>query len=160
MAEQKAEKEIKYLVRIASTDLDGKKPIGNALLKIKGIGFMMAHAACTVANVSANQRAGQLSDKDVQKLDDFVKNPLKYNIPAWMFNRRKDVETGEDKHLILSDLQFANENDIKMMKKIKCYRGVRHIFGLPVRGQSTKSNFRKNKGKALGVKKPKMGGKT
>ena len=43
------------------------------------------------------------------------------------------------------------------MKKIRSYKGVRHTFGLPVRGQSTKSNFRKNKGKgSLGVQRKKI----
>ena len=50
-------------------------------------------------------------------------------------------------------LSFTQDNDIKMMKKIKSYKGVRHILGQPVRGQRTKSNFRKNKGKVLGVKR-------
>ncbi|MBI4440231.1 30S ribosomal protein S13 [Candidatus Woesearchaeota archaeon] len=162
MAEQKAEhKDFKYLVRIANTDLDGKKSIGNALLRIKGIGFMMANAACTMANVNFSKRAGELSDSETQKIDDFVKNPLKYEIPRWLVNRRNDTETGEDRHLVMADLQFANENDTKMMKKMRSYKGIRHMQGLPVRGQKTKSNFRRNKGKALGVKKPsKAGGKT
>jgi len=46
------------------------------------------------------------------------------------------------------------------MKKIKCYRGIRHMFNLPVRGQCTRSNFRKNKGKTTGVKKAKGGKKS
>jgi small subunit ribosomal protein S13 len=51
-------------------------------------------------------------------------------------------------------LKFAKENDVKMMKKIKSYRGLRHQWSLPVRGQRTKSNFRRNKGKgSLGVKR-------
>ena len=59
-------------------------------------------------------------------------------------------------NFLQDDLSFAEENDIKMMKKIRSYRGVRHGMGLPVRGQRTKSNFRKNKGKvSLGVIKKK-----
>ena len=66
----------------------------------------------------------------------------------------KDYETGKDKHLTVADLTFTQDNDIKIMKKIKSYKGVRHILEQPVRGQKTKSNFRKNKGKVhLGVKK-------
>ncbi|MFC1768181.1 30S ribosomal protein S13 [Nanoarchaeota archaeon] len=161
MAEQKQEdKDFKYLVRIANTDLDGNKPIVVALQKIKGIGYMMANAACSISEIKLNQQTGKLSDREIEKLNTFVSDPLKSNIPKWLINRRNDVETGEDKHLILSDLQFTNENDIKNMKKIKCYKGVRHIHGLPARGQKTKSNFRKNKGKAMGVKRPaKKGGK-
>ena len=50
-------------------------------------------------------------------------------------------------------MAFTQDNDIKMMKKMRSYKGIRHSLGLPVRGQRTKSNFRKNKGKVLGVRK-------
>jgi small subunit ribosomal protein S13 len=70
-----------------------------------------------------------------------------------MVNRRYDYETGQNKHLLSGDLQYTIENDIKMMKKMKCYKGVRHILGQPVRGQRTRSNFRRNKGKVMGVKR-------
>ena len=61
----------------------------------------------------------------------------------------------------MGDLDFTVDNDLKRMKMIKCYRGMRHAFGLPVRGQRTKSNFRKNKGKAsLGVVKKQQQPKT
>ena len=68
-----------------------------------------------------------------------------------MLNRRKDRETGEDRHVVTSDLKFENEFDIKNLKKIKVYRGVRHSLGLPVRGQRTKAHFRH--GKTVGVRK-------
>ncbi|MCX8147635.1 MAG: 30S ribosomal protein S13, partial [Candidatus Woesearchaeota archaeon] len=51
------------------------------------------------------------------------------------------------------EIDFFTGSDIKRLKIIKCYRGIRHIEGLPVRGQRTKSNFRKNKGKVMGVKR-------
>jgi small subunit ribosomal protein S13 len=76
-----------------------------------------------------------------------------------MLNRRKDMETGEDRHLTTADLKFFNDNDIKMMKKMRSYKGIRHMEGLPVRGQKTKSKFRKNKGKVMGVKR-RAGAKT
>ena len=76
----------------------------------------------------------------------------KFGIPMWMFNRRKDRETGEDVHLLTNELVFSRENDIKRMRRIKNYTGARHSLGLPVRGQRTKSNFRPNKGKVTGVK--------
>ena len=81
-------------------------------------------------------------------------DPLKYNAPSWILNRRKNYEDGKDYHIITGNLSFAEENDVKKLKKIRSYRGVRHGMGLPVRGQRTKSNFRRNKGKgSLGVKK-------
>ena len=82
-------------------------------------------------------------------------NPKKFNIPLWLLNRRKDPETNEDKHLITDDIRFVQENDVKILKKIKSYKGVRHMHGLPTRGQRTKSNFRRNKGNVIGVKRKK-----
>lgn len=145
--------ELKHLVRIANTDLDGKKTIAFALSKIRGVGIPFAHAACRVAKVDVTKKTGALSDAEVKKLEEVVKDPIKAGLPAWLVNRRNDYETGQQKHLISADLQFTIENDIKIMKKIKSYKGVRHMLGQPVRGQRTRSNFRKNKGKVMGVRR-------
>jgi small subunit ribosomal protein S13 len=123
------------------------------LARVKGVGINLAHAACRVANVPVEKKAGTLSDTEVKRIDEILKNPAAAGIPAWLLNRRKDPETGQQRHVLSGDLQFAVENDIKIMKKIKCYKGVRHMLGQPVRGQRTRSNFRKNKGKVLGVKR-------
>lgn len=149
-----AEQEFKHLVRIANTDLDGNKPIFKALIKIKGISFMFSNMICSLTSTDKNAKTGYLKDEQIKKLDEAVTNPVKINAPSWMFNRRKDIDDGKDKHLVTGDLNLAHETDIKMMKKMRCYKGIRHSFGLPVRGQRTRSNFRKNKGKvSLGVKK-------
>jgi len=145
--------EFRHLVRIVNTDLDGNKQVVVALRNIKGVNFRFANAACIMANVEKSKKVGTLSNEEVQRIDSVIKEPSKFGAPNWMFNRRKDYEDNSDKHLILGDLDFTKDNDLKRMKKIKCYRGMRHAFGLPVRGQRTKSNFRKNKGKVTGVKK-------
>ncbi len=154
-----AEEQIKHLVRIANTDLKGTQAVLYALRKVKGVGIMYANAVCKVAGMDTSQKVGTLSDADLKKIDTILANPLKYNIPVWMLNRRKDPETGQDRQLLTSEMQFTIENDIKFMKKIKSYKGVRHASGLTVRGQRTRSNFRRNKGKVLGVKKAKVGKK-
>jgi small subunit ribosomal protein S13 len=145
------EREFKYIVRIANTDLDGRKAIGNALRKIRGVSFSFANAVCSASNVDKLKKAGELSEEEIKKIDGCVKTAS--NLPAWLLNRRKDIESGKDTHLITSQLQFVQEQDIRRMKKIRCYKGVRHAVGLPVRGQRTRSNFRKNKGKVLGVQR-------
>lgn len=152
MAEEQKQ-ELKYFVRIANTDLDGNKPIQHALIKIKGISFMFSNAILNVADIEKTKKAGYLTDNEANKIDDVIKDPSKFRIPAWLFNRKKDPEDNADKHLTGATLSFTQDNDIKMMKKIKSYKGVRHSLGLPVRGQRTKSNFRKNKGKVMGVRK-------
>ena len=156
-------KEIKHFVRIANTDLIGKKAVLYAIQGIKGIGIGLANAICKVTKINPNTKIGELPEAQVVLLDKAVKAPGAHNIPSWMLNRQHDYETGTNKHLITSDLSFQIDNDIKLMKKIKCYKGIRHILGQPVRGQRTRSNFRKNKGKVMGVKSSagaKKGGKT
>ena len=100
-----------------------------------------------------------MSEAETKRIEEVIVNPLKFGIPSWMLNRRKDMETGEDRHLVVNDLIFTQETDVKMMKKMRTYKGVRHMLGGPVRGQRTRSNFRKNKGKVMGVKKSKVGKK-
>ena len=151
--EQKEKDNFRYLVRIVNTDLDGKKQIVDALRKIRGIGFMFANAICICAGIDNRRKTGYLLDAEVAKIDEVIRNPAKFNIPSWMYNRRRDAETGADMHLVTVDLKFMQENDIKLMKKIRSYKGVRHSIDQPVRGQKTRSNFRKNKGKVQGVKR-------
>ncbi len=150
---QKENSNFKYIVRIANTDLDGKKQLIMGLQKIKGVSFMMANAYCAVAGISKLKRVGDLSDADISKLDLLLKNQKPNQIPSWLFNRRKDFETGSDLHQIGSELVFTHESDIRLMKKIKSYKGIRHMQNAPVRGQRTRSNFRKNKGKVASVKR-------
>jgi len=146
--------DFKHFVRIANTDLNGAKAIASSLRQIKGVSFMFSNLICHLAKIDRKKRTGELNEEEIKRINTVINDPLKSGAPSWMLNRRKDFETGIDKHLIVSDLTFAQDNDIKIMKKIKSYKGVRHILGQPVRGQKTKSNFRENKGKVhLGVKK-------
>jgi len=152
------EQELKYLVRIINTDLKGEKKILYALTKIKGISMMFANAICKKAGIDPDKKAGYLNEKEVAAIENVIHKPAQAGIPNWMFNRRKDFESGEDMHLITSTLDFTREMDLKRLKKTKSYKGMRHQWGQPVRGQRTKSNFRKNKGKgSLGVQKKKVG---
>jgi len=152
MAEEN-QQDYRHIVRVVNTDLDGSKSMRQALLKIKGVGVIYGNFVCKAAGIGRNMKVGDLTEQQVKRLDDVILNPLKYNAPRWMLNRRFDPETGEDKHLLSTDLKFAQETDVKLMKKTRSYRGMRHAYGLPVRGQRTRSNFRKNKGKVLGVKR-------
>ena len=138
-----AEQEFRYLVRVASTDLDGNKALLYALRKIKGVDLMFANAVCQIAGLDGTMKTGYMTDDDVAKLDAVFKDTSK--VPSWLLNRQKDYETGEDMHLLDSDMVFTQENDVKRLKMIKSNRGLRHQWKLPVRGQRTKSNFRRAK---------------
>ncbi len=150
-----ADEKIKQIVRIANTDLNGSKAILIGLTKIKGIGIVFSNAICKVAKVPRAKKVGLLETKEIEAINSVLADPVKHNIPSWMFNRKYDIESGETKHLITGDLTFAVQQDIRRMQKIRSYKGVRHAVGLTVRGQRTKSNSRKNKGKAMGVKRNK-----
>ena len=143
--------EFKHLVRIARKDINGDKTIENALADIKGVGKALSRAVGISMNLDLNQKIGNLSDDKINKIEEGMRDPKSLNIPDWMLNRRNDYETGETGHLIESDLMMALREDLNRMKKTRSYKGRRHEVGLPVRGQRTKSTFRK--GSSVGVRR-------
>lgn len=145
----KQEKHEDRLVRILSEDIEGKMKVYAGLTKIKGVSWSIANAICKVLKIDKDKKIGALSPEEIKKISDFVKNP---KIPGYLLNRRNDFETGENRHLSGSDLELQKEFDIKRLKKIRSYRGLRHAAGLPVRGQRTKAHFRKNKPKGAGIR--------
>ena len=140
---------IRGIVRVAEADIRGERKVGVALLRIKGVGKSLARAIPVAVGIDPDVMIGSLEDEQLKKLEDAVKNPIKYGIPYHMVNRRRDPQTGEDKHLVSSELRFTIKSDIDNLKKIRAYRGIRHELGLPSRGQRTRSSFRK--GKRVGV---------
>jgi len=147
---QKQENREDRIVRILSKDIEGKMKVYSGLAKVKGISWAMSNAICSSLKIDKNKKIGLLTEEEIKKITDFVKNP---KLPSFLLNRRKDFETGEDKHLQGSDLELREELDVKRLKKIKSYRGLRHMSNLPTRGQRTRSNFRKNRRKGSGIKK-------
>ena len=140
------------IVRILSKDIEGGMTLYAGLAKIKGISWAFSNALCKSVGIDKKKKISALSEEEIKKISDFAKNP---KVPVYFMNRRRDRETGEDKHLIGVDLDLIKEFDIKRLKQIKNYRGVRHSLGLPVRGQRTKGNFRPHKMKGVGIKKKK-----
>jgi small subunit ribosomal protein S13 len=147
--------ELKQLVRIANADMDGNKPILHQLTRVKGVGKNFANMICALIGLDRQKKAGELSEEEAARIEKVLGNVGEFGAPVWMLNRRKDPETGKDMHVIGNDLRFIQDNDVKLMKKIRSYKGVRHSLGQPVRGQRTKSNFRRNKGKVVGYSKSK-----
>jgi small subunit ribosomal protein S13 len=142
------------LIRILGKDIPGDKKTLFGLTKLKGISWGFSNAICKKLKINPNRKIEELGEAEIKKITDFIKNPY---LPAFMLNRRKDYNLGEDKHIMGADLDLQKEFDIKRLKKIKAYKGIRHMQGQPVRGQRTKSHFRtnrKNKG-AVGVVKAK-----
>jgi len=151
--EKKKEKEldIKNIVRIANTDLDGNKTLLYGLPKIKGVGYSLAKAICTVLGLDYERKLNTLSEEEISKIEECLKNPKSFGIPSYFLNRRKDPYSGEDLHFIGVDLDTRIKMDIEREINLKTWRGYRHMYGQPVRGQRTRSHFRK--GTTVGVTK-------
>jgi small subunit ribosomal protein S13 len=146
--------EFRHILRIMGSDVDGTLKAQYALTKIKGISRNLSWIILRKAEVDPAVRAGFLKETDIEKIEEVIKDVGKLGLPSWMMNRRKDLETGKDMHLISADLVLRNKMDIEEMKNMKSWRGYRHAYGLKVRGQRTKTTGRA--GKALGVKKKEL----
>ncbi|PXF26900.1 MAG: 30S ribosomal protein S13 [Thaumarchaeota archaeon] len=143
--------EYQHMIRILGNDIPGDKKMLVGLSQIKGVGYMFANTILSVLKINSNQRIGHLSTEHIKSIENIIKNPSLSNFPSWFLNRRKDVETGEDKHLLTSDIAFTVRNDIEREKTTGSWRGYRHMYGLKVRGQRTRCTGRK--GGAVGVAK-------
>ncbi len=143
--------EYRHILRIAGKDIEGSKKIIIALSQIKGIGYNLSQVILQSLNINSNMRIGFLTEKEVSDIEAAIKNPSLIGVPNWYLNRRKDSDTGSDKHLLTSDLDLTISNDIEREKTVYSWRGYRHMFGLRVRGQCTRTTGRK--GGAVGVKK-------
>lgn len=148
------------IVRIAGIDLNGNLRIDTALRSIKGIGYrtsqVLANRFLEKAKLSKKVLLGNIPNDKDDILSDIIS---KITLPIWMTNRQRDLYTGEDLHLTGSDLIFSVREDKQRLSRIKARRGMRLQSGLRVRGQKTKSNFRRKMGVVGVVKKAAQPGK-
>lgn len=112
------------MARISGVDLPNDKRVEIGLTYIYGIGRTTADKIIEATGINPDTRCRDLTEDDVKKLSDYITNNL-------------NVE---------GDLRRDIAFDIKRLKEIGCYRGMRHIKGLPVRGQTSKNNARTRKG--------------
>ena len=143
----------RHIVRIAETDIPGNISLAWGLTKIKGVGYNFAMALCRKLGYDPNMLVGYLTDEDVARIEELIKDPKKFGFPVWMLNRRKDYETGEDMHLVSSELIFYARKDIDREIRIRSWRGIRHAQGYKVRGQRTHTTGRI--GPVVGVQRKK-----
>jgi small subunit ribosomal protein S13 len=118
------------MARIAGVNVPDKKRIPIALSYIHGIGRPTAFKICEKLGIDVQQRMGEASEETLNKI-------------------RSEIEAAGYK--IEGDLRREVSMNIKRLTDMKCYRGLRHKAGLPVRGQRTKTNARTRKGPAKPV---------
>ena len=113
------------MARIAGVDLPREKRVEIGLTYIYGIGRVTSNRILAEAQVNPDTRVRDLTDEEVAKIRDVIEN---------------------DNILVEGDLRRDIAMNIKRLKEIGCYRGIRHRKGLPCRGQKTKTNARTCKG--------------
>ena len=143
--------EYRHIVRIAGKDIPGTKKTIIGISQIKGMGFNFAKSILDILKINPNSNVGFLTESQVEEIEKVMRNPPSLNIPSWFLNRRKDIDSGNNLHLITSDIDFNVRNDIEREKGMNSWRGFRHTYGLKVRGQRTRTTGRK--GGAVGVRK-------
>jgi small subunit ribosomal protein S13 len=139
------------VVRIANTDISGEETLVYGLSRIKGVGYTTALAIARKLGLDPTVRVGYLSAEALKRVEDAVNDLTRLGLPSWLYNRRKDYETGQDRHLVGAELIFAARRDIEREIKISSWRGVRHKLGYKVRGQRTHTTGRT--GMTVGVSK-------
>lgn len=117
------------MARIAGTNIPTEKRLEIALTYIYGIGLNTSQTILKNLNIDPNQRVKNTPESDLAKIREYIEKNL----------------------TVEADLSRIVSGNIKRLKEIKAYRGMRHSAGLPVRGQRTKTNARTKRGKKVTV---------
>ena len=110
--------------RIAGVNIPENKQIEIALTSIYGIGLSLSRKILAELGINPQQRASDLKSDEINKLKDIIE-------------KRYKIEEGLRREIMMN---------IKRLRDIGCWRGFRHIKGLPVRGQRTRTNTRTIRG--------------
>lgn len=139
-------KEIRGIVRLAGKDIKGQSTIANSVMRVKGIGVNLGKVISSIATkelgVQHSTMIGELDEKQMSRLEYVLSHPSEFGVPKFMLNRRNDMETGEDMHMIGTDLIYRVQQDVGLQKDIYTWRGYRHAYGQKVRGQRTRTTGR------------------
>ncbi|XP_004346885.1 ribosomal protein S18 [Capsaspora owczarzaki ATCC 30864] len=142
-----------HILRMLNTNIDGKVKIPFALTKIKGVGRRYSNLVCKKADIDLKKRAGEVNEAEVERLLSILQNPRSYKIPDWFLNRQKDIVDGKTSQVLSNGLDNKLREDIERLKKIRAHRGLRHYWGVRVRGQHTKTTGRHGRTVGVGAKK-------
>lgn len=108
-----------------------------ALTAIPGVGRRISDLILKKAEVDQYKRAGEMTEEEIGKVVAILQDPKKFNVPDWMLNRRVDRVDGSTSHVISNQIAIKMRDDLEALKKSRAHRGLRHFWGLKVRGQHT-----------------------
>lgn len=123
------------------------------MTSIRGVGRRYSNIVLKKADIDQFKRAGEMTEEEVEKIVTIMSNPRQYKIPDWFLNRQKDIKDGKYSQVMSNNLDTKLREDLERLKKIRAHRGLRHYWGLRVRGQHTKTTGRR--GRTVGVSKKK-----
>lgn len=83
--------------------------------------------------------AGELNSDELERLVTIIQNPTQFKIPTWFLNRQRDIVDGKNSQILSNAVDSKLRDDLERLKKIRAHRGLRHYWGLRVRGQHTKT---------------------
>ena len=84
-------------------------------------------------------RAGELNSDELERIVTILQNPTQFKIPTWFLNRQRDIVDGKNSQILSNAVDSKVRDDLERLKKIRAHRGLRHFWGLRVRGQHTKT---------------------
>ncbi|KAJ3345898.1 ribosomal 40S subunit protein S18B [Entophlyctis luteolus] len=145
--------QFQHIIRLLNTNVEGKRKIMYSLTAIKGVGRRFSNLVCKKADIDLNKRAGELTNDELERIVNIMQSPSQYKIPNWFLNRQKDPRDGKNTHSLSNTVDNKLREDLERLKKIRAHRGLRHYWGIRVRGQHTKTTGRR--GKSVGVVKKK-----
>ncbi|TEB37572.1 40s ribosomal protein [Coprinellus micaceus] len=140
-----AHQQFQHILRLLNTNVDGKRKIMYALTEIKGVGRRYSNIVCKKADVDLNKRAGDLNPDELERLVTIIQNPTPIQNP------HLDIVDGKNYQILSNGVDSKLRDDLERLKKIRAHRGLRHFWGVRVRGQHTKTTGRR--GKTVGVSK-------
>eukprot|EP00842_Homolaphlyctis_polyrhiza_P000776 jgi/Hompol1/169/HPOL_003019-RA len=145
--------QFQYIIRLLNTNIDGRNKIMYAMTAIKGIGARYSNLVLKKADVDLTKRAGEVTNDELERVVTIMQNPRQYKIPDWFLNRQKDIKDGKYSQVVANAMDSKLRDDLERLKKIRVHRGLRHYWGVRVRGQHTKTTGRR--GRTVGVSKKK-----
>ena len=147
------EANFKHIHRILNTNIDGKRTVPYALEKIKGVGRRFGFLICKILRINPRIRAGELNEKQCDEIANLINDPEGKGVPRWFLNRIRDYKEGKNLQMASNVLETKLREDIERLFKMRSNRGLRHKWGLRVRGQHTKTTGRR--GRTVGVERKK-----
>jgi len=111
------------------------------------------HRQQSTKHTNAATSAGELTSEELERIVTIIQNPTQYKIPTWFLNRQRDIVDGKDSQVLANGVDSKLRDDLERLKKIRAHRGLRHYWGLRVRGQHSKTTGRR--GRTVGVSKKK-----